>query len=82
MTLYIPKSSRFHFFHVETSSRMDVVPDNGLVDSIERVEDVEEKKVDTSQILDNEEETDVWRDIADALNRRSSQILDAEISHK
>ena len=52
---------------------MDVVPDRGLVDFIGS-RDVEEKKADTSQVLDadkegKEEETDVWRDIAGALNR-------------
>ena len=54
---------------------MDVVPDGGLVDFIESL-NVEEKKVDTLQVVDKEEEeTDIWQDIADALNRWNNQIL-------
>ena len=51
-----------------------------FVDSL----DVKEKKVDTSQVLDakvcnkDEKESDVWSDIAVALNRWSQRILDAE----
>ena len=50
---------------------MDVAPDSGLVDFI----GLEEKKVvDTSQVVDKEGETDVWSDIADALDNLSQHV--------
>ena len=54
---------------------MDVVPDRGLLDFIESLQ---EKKVDISQVVDKEKETDVWSGIADALNNWSQHMLDAE----
>ena len=73
-SVYIPKSALLHFFYAETSSRMDVAPDSGLVDFIETLE---EKKVDTSQVVDKEEN----RIFGETLLTWSSQIQDSEISY-
>ena len=66
--MYIYRNHHVSISFMARQSRMDVVPERGLVDLIEST-DVKEKKVDTSQVLDKEE-TDVWQEIADALNTR------------
>ena len=78
-------STQYHFFCIGTLIRMDVVPDRGLLDFIDGL-DVKEK--DTSlntKVCDKEEEkeeeTDVWQDIAYALNNWRQRILDTECRH-
>ena len=71
------------------SRRMDVVPEKGLFDFLDGLgkgED-EEKEVGTSQVStfakekEEEKETDVWSDIAGALDNWTQRVLDAENRH-
>ena len=62
---------------------MDVVPDRDLLDFIDGL-DVKEKGTSlNTKVCDKEEEkaeeTDVWQEIADALNNWTQRILDSEI---
>ena len=59
---------------------MDVVPDRGLLDFIDRL-DVKEKKVvdislDTEVCSTGEKKEDVWQDIVTALEDWTQRILD------
>ena len=62
-------------------------PDGDLYDFIESL-DVKERKEDSLQDTqtrvekEEEEETNVWQDIADALENWSGRILDGEILHE
>ena len=65
---------------------MDVASDGDLYDFIESF-DVKERKEDSLQdtqtrVEKEEEETNVWQDIADALDNWSGRILDGEILHE
>ena len=70
---------------------MDVVTDNGLFDILDSLGKEEEDAAagtsppstppQVSTAVDEEKETDVWSDIADALNNLTQHVLDAENRH-
>ena len=65
---------------------MDVAPDSDLYDFIESL-DVNERKEDSLQdtqarVEKEEEETDIWQAIADALDNWSGRILGSDILHE
>ena len=58
--VYIPPSARFHFFYIETSIRMDVAPDQDVLDFLNDL-GKEEVSAGTSQVATavNEKEKEI-----------------------
>ena len=83
--VYIPPSVRFHFFYIETSTRMNIAPDQGLFDFLNDL-GKEEDSTSTSQVATavnekREKEIDVWQHITTSLEYWTQRILDTESCH-
>ena len=63
---------------------MDVAADKGLFDFLDSLDGNEREAGTLPQVstaVNEETETDVWSDIADALNNWTQHVLDAESRH-